>query len=204
MLGKSQIYRQKISGSVMLEFVLAFPVILTLMLACMQFAHIWMAKQVVHYAAYCAARAALVCEKGEYHGKDKGPQQAAEQVCAWVGRGMLAGESDKRIPGWGSIPGSGGVRRKTKVTIEELGAWNIKATVENDFALVFPLVGPMIGWGVNPWQSGSEWIEQHADETGDIGRADLVQYPHIRFTESVVLPKPYVMLPKSGLPAPGW
>ena len=43
----------------MLEFVLAFPLILTLMLACMQFAHMWMAKQVVHYAAYCAARAAL-------------------------------------------------------------------------------------------------------------------------------------------------
>jgi len=185
----------------MMEFVLAFPVILTLMLACMQFAHIWMAKQVVHYSAYCAARAALVAEKGEYK---KAGQQAAEQVCAWVDRGMLSGESDKRIPGWGNIPGSGGVARKTKVTIEELGQWNIKATVQNDFALVFPLVGPMIGWGVNPWQSGSEWIEQHADETGNIGMADLVQYPHIRFTEVVVLPKPYVTLPKSGLPAPGW
>lgn len=204
MRGEQHRLRQGPCGSIMLEFVLAFPVILTLMLACMQFAHIWMAKQVVHYSAYCAARAALVCEKGEYHGPDKAPQQAAEQVCAWVGRGMLAGESDKRIPGWGAIPGSGGIHRKTRVTIQEEGQWNIKATVENDFALVFPLVGPMIGWGVNPWQSGSEYLEQHVDDTGDIGRADLVQYPHIRFTESVVLPKPYVMLPKSGLPVSGW
>jgi len=52
-------------GSVMLEFVLAFPIVLTLLLGCMQFAHIWMAKQVVHYSAYCAARAVLVCEKSE-------------------------------------------------------------------------------------------------------------------------------------------
>ena len=189
------------SGSVMLEFVLSFPIILALMLGCMQFSHIWMAKQVVHYSAYCAARAALVCEEGEYQ---KAGQQAAEQVCAWVDRGMLSGESDKRVPGWGQIPGSGGVKRKTKVRIEKEGQWNIKATVENDFALVFPIAGPMIGWGVNPWEFGREWLEQRVDDSGNIGMADLVQYPHIKFTEVVVLPKPYVMLPKSGLPAPGW
>ena len=67
------------AGTVMLEFVLAFPLILTLMLGCMQFAHIWMAKQVVHYSAFCAARAALVCHDGE---RKAAAQQAAEQVCA--------------------------------------------------------------------------------------------------------------------------
>jgi Flp pilus assembly protein TadG len=189
------------SGSVMLEFVLAFPVILTLMLACMQFSHIWMAKQVVHYAAFCAARATLVCEKQE---RQKAAKQAAEQVCAWIAEGTTGGEADKRIPGWGEIPGSGGVARKTKVEIEDEGKWNVKATVEHDFGLIFPIIGPMIGWLVNPWESGNEWTEQRADETGNVGDADLIRQAHIRFKEVVVLPKPYVTLPVMGLPASGW
>ena len=55
----------------MLEFALAFPVILVLMLGCVQFAHLWVARVVVHYAAYCAARAALVTVCGE-----EGPSKA--------------------------------------------------------------------------------------------------------------------------------
>lgn len=188
-------------GTVMLEFVVAFPLILTLIMACMQFAHIWMGKQVVHYAAYCAARATLVCEKGEYQ---KAAQQAAEQVCAWVVNGMTEGETDKKIPGWGEIAGSGGVKRKTKVTIEEVGQWNIKAIVEQDFALIMPIAGPMIGWFCNPWDSGMEYVEQKTDDSGNIGDADMVRYAHIKFKETVYMPKPYVTLPKMGIPSGGW
>ncbi len=189
------------AGTVMLEFVLAFPLILALMLGCMQFAHIWMGRQVVHYAAFCAARAALVCEKDEYK---KAAQQAAEQVCAWVVNGMSAGEQDKKIPGWGEIPGSGGVGRKTRVKVEDAGPWNVKATVEHDFALIFPVAGAMIGWLANPWERNREYDEQRADTSGNIGDGDLVRYPHLRFTETVYLPKPYVTVPKMGLPAKGW
>ena len=185
----------------MLEFVLAFPLILTLMLACMQFSHIWMAKQVVHYAAFCAARAALVCEKGEYN---KAGQQAAEQVCAWIAEGSAPGEVDKRIPGWGTLPGSGGVGRKTRVRIETVGRWNVKATVEHDFGLIFPIVGPMIGWLLNPWDTNREFEEQRVDATGNAGATDLIRQAHLRFKETVYLPKPYVTVPKMGLPASGW
>ena len=187
----------------MLEFVLAFPIVLTLFLACLQFAHIWMAKQVVHYAAFCAARAALVSTEGEWPLVGK---RAAEQVCAWVVQGKTAGEPDKQIPGWGVIPGSGGVARKTRLTsLNKVGRWNIEATVEHDFALITPWVGPIIAWGMNPWASGQQFREQTpVDETGNIGDADMVRYPHIRFTERVVLPKPYVTVSPMGLPAAGW
>lgn len=187
----------------MLEFVLAFPVIMTLILACMQFAHMWTARQVVRYAAFCAARAALVCERGEYQ---KAGQQAAEQVCAWIVLGKRAGEQDKRVPGWGVIPGSGAVRRKTKVKMEQIDRWNVKATVTHDFALVFPLVGPMIGWGMDPWarSHSQRYLEQHADATGNIGKSDMVKWPHVRFTETAVLTKPYVTLPRMGIPVSGW
>ena len=51
-------------GSVMMEFVIALPVLLALVTGCIQFAHLVAARLVVHYAAYCAARAGLVtlCE----------------------------------------------------------------------------------------------------------------------------------------------
>jgi Flp pilus assembly protein TadG len=185
----------------MLEFVLAFPLILTLMMACMQFAHIWMAKQVVHYSAYCAARATLVCPNGE---RNAAAKQAAEQVCAWVVNGMTAGESDKQVPGWGEIPGSGGVARKTRVAITDIGKWNVQATVTHDFALIMPIAGPMIGWLTNPWDSGNEYTEQRADDSGNIGNADLIRYAHIQFIETVVMPKPYVTLPNMGIPSGGW
>jgi Flp pilus assembly protein TadG len=189
------------SGSVMLEFVLAFPLILVLLLACMQFAHMWMARQVVQYAAFAAARATLVCTQAEYQ---QAAQQAAEQVCAWISIGVTAGEKDKRVPGWGRIPGSGGVARKTRVRIETVGRWNVRATVEHDFALVFPLVGPIIGWGVSPWDRTRAYAEQHADMTGNVGDTETVRYPHVRFTEKIVMTKPYVTLPRMGLPASGW
>jgi len=188
----------------MLEFVIAFPLVLTLILACMQFAHIWMGKQVVHYAAFCAARAALVCEKGEYQ---KAGQQAAEQVCAWVVNGMTLGEVDKQIPVWGTIPGSGGVARKTRTTVTEVDQWMVKAKVEHDFALIMPIAGPMIGWLVNPWEtdvSGLQYLKQRVDDSGDIGLGDSIQYAHIKFVETVYLPKPYVTLPKMGIPSGGW
>ena len=193
---------RSVRGSVMLEFVLAFPLVLTLILACMQLAHLWLAKEVVHYAAFCAARASLVCETSEYQGAG---QRAAEQVCAWIAEGNTAGEQDKQIPGWGAIPGSGGVSRKTKATIASEGRWNIRATVSHDFALIFPLVGPMIGWGMNPWAKGQEYVEQQpVDSTGNIGDPDRVRYPHLRLTETVILPKPYATVSKMKIPVAGW
>ena len=184
----------------MLEFVIAFPVVITLVMGCMQFTHIWLGRLVVHYAAYAAARAALVCEESEWQAAGK---QAAEQVCAWVVNGMTDAETDKVIPGWGEIPGSGGVARKVKVTISLVDKWNIKAEVEHDFALIMPIAGPMIGWLENPWDTGVEYLEQQEDTTGNIGNGDMVRYPHIKFTETVYMPKPYVTVPKMGIPG-GW
>ena len=182
-----------------MECVLAFPLVVVLMLAVMQFSHIWLARQVVQYAAFCAARATLVCETGEF---DAAAQQAAEQVCAWIVKGHAPGEPDKVVPGWGGIPGSGGVHRKTRTRVTTR-AWNVEVEVEHDFALILPIVGQMIGWYVNPWQTSQEWLEQRADETGNIGSADVLFHPHIRFRERAILPKPYVTVLPSGLPG-GW
>jgi Flp pilus assembly protein TadG len=47
-------------GQSLLEFVISFPIVLFLVLAIMQFALMWNAKQVVNYAAFCAARSYIV------------------------------------------------------------------------------------------------------------------------------------------------
>jgi hypothetical protein len=192
--------RLRLGGSVTVEFLFSFPLLLALFLACMQISHIWVARHVVQYAAFSAARATLTAQRGEYRAV---AQQAAEQVCAWIVKGHRAGEEDKEIPGWGLIPGSGAVGRKTRVRVSERD-WNVEVEVEHDFALIIPIAGPIIGWAVNPWRSGGEWLEQRADPTGNAGAGDLIRSPHVRFRERALLSKPYVTLSPAGLPSGGW
>ncbi len=178
-------------GAVLMEFVIAFPVVLVMILGCVQIAHIWAARLVVNYAAFCAARSALTCHKSEY---DTTARWAAEEVCKWIVIGEAAGEQQRGLPGWGTVPGSGATRRKVAdVKIEETPNYNVKATVEFHFALVTPIVGPMIAWGVDPWSASDPWAETRSDATGNAHRfKDTVQYPHIVLKETVALPKPYI------------
>lgn len=219
------------TGSVMLEFVIAFPIVFTLILAVVQIAHIWVARLVVHYAAYCGARAALVhvCEEsGPSVHNDSWPRRselghegldaaycngdsiadglnglasseaewtankAAAVVCSWS---VMGGSDDANtsIPGWGDIPGSDAASRKTRAVVEfDPDTWNVEATVEHDFALITPIVGPMIAWGMNPWDKNRPWAVTNSDITGNVhADMDLVRYPHIRLKETVWLPKPY-------------
>lgn len=228
MVGLSKNTRQ---GTVMLEFVLAFPVVLVLILACIQIAHIWMARLVVHYAAYCAARAALVtvCDAGSHAADNDSwplstelpyrglqPQfcqngsigqgrngyarteaewaacRAAAQVCAWIVLGNAATEAQEMIPGWGEISGSGAAARKTRAIISN-DNWNVQATVEHDFALIVPLVGPIMAWGLDPWDADNQWAMLNSrDITMNVHNGiDSVAYPHVRLTETVWLSKPY-------------
>ena len=151
------------SGSVMLEFVIAFPLVLVLMLGCFQMAHLWIAKMVVHYAAFCAARSALVRPANEYQGA---AQQAAQQVCDWMGTGLLQAKTQN---------------------VSDGPEWNVTAEVTGTFSLLAPVVGPIIAWGMNPWDQASAW-----DTPSRSGaNTDSSGYPTITLTEKVTLPKPY-------------
>ena len=102
-------------GSVLMETVIVMPVLLLLIFGVIQFAHIWTARQMVAYAAFCATRAIMVVpDKSEE--KDIAAQKAAEIALSWIN---LVDDPDHRtaedvsyencvdIPGWGRIPGSG-------------------------------------------------------------------------------------------------
>lgn len=221
--------RQPRRGSVMMEFTIVFPVLLVLLFSCVQFAHIWGAKQVVHYAAFCAARAALVHVEEPYGPSfvnDSWPEpafelgyvgfdpqftrkdsiangirsghanseaeyagcKAAARVCAWVTMGGTGGIT---VPGWGEINGSDVVEMKTRAIVEfDRSTWNVQATVEHDFALVTPIVGPMLAWGMNPWAASGAWLKTTTDPTGDAYLSSF-PFPHIRLKETVWMAKPY-------------
>lgn len=163
------------SGSVMLEFVIAFPLVLVLMFACIQFSEIWIARMVVHYGAFCAARSALVCkDNSEYN--NGAPAQAAAQVCALL-----------QQP-WGLQSGN---RNSTQV--DGSPAWNVTATHTYTLSLITPIVGQIIAWGMNPWDDQTPWA------TTIDGHIDSLDYPTIILTEKVILPKPYKTMVNAGL-----
>jgi hypothetical protein len=158
------------TGSVMLEFVIAFPLVLVLMFACIQFSELWIARMVVHYGAFCAARSALVCTSGEYNGNNSAPSRAATSVCALL---------------WQSWPLQSGDRNST--TVGDDPTWNVTATHKYTFSLITPIVGQIMAWGMNPWEPNSLW-----QTTGNVnGNIDSLGYPTILLSEKVTLPKPY-------------
>ena len=63
------------SGQAMLEFILAFPPVLVLMLMIIEFAHFANVNQFAQYAAFAAARARLVAD-------DSAAAQAAREIRA--------------------------------------------------------------------------------------------------------------------------
>ena len=189
------------NGSMLIEAVVCIPVLLVMILGAMQIAHIWFARQVVQDAAYSSARVLLStpdqdCEKAV---KPNGAAwRAAANVCSWIALSQPEGSQGYEIPGWGAVPGSGGMEQKLELKLEQAGSkWNPKVTVTFDFPLVMPIAGHIIGWGVNPWADNREWQVQHADATGNKHSGEAMNYPYIRFTESASLVKPYVLLPFS-------
>lgn len=162
-------------GTVLMECVLVMPLLLMLIFSIVQFALIWYAQIMTHYAAYNAARAALVYHPGEYRQKDakanttdeflerKGPcWEAACRTLAWVSSspawdsdGMGGVGRTLRVPGWWDgrpIPYSAHIANQVRLRKEEcsegLGtnAPVVKVTVEFDFPLHVPVVGRMLAY----------------------------------------------------------
>jgi len=104
------------SGTVLMEFVIAFPPWLLLILGIMQFSMVAIARLVVLYAAHAGARAAMVA------GNDPAKMQAAaeraaRQVCALVLQVETSSAGRRSIPGWGELPGSGSVEDLVTVPV---------------------------------------------------------------------------------------
>lgn len=154
-------------GQALVEFAIVFPLQLLIVLGLLQLMQILVAKEMLTWAAFAAARAELVGESG---------QEAASLVMAPVsgppsppGAGAPA---DFRIPGWGSLNLSGYARSKTRAVREtEEGCMRVR--VECDL----PLWIPFANWAFH-WAAGGEnpvWDD----------------VPHLTMTETARIPRPW-------------
>lgn len=160
------------TGTVLMECVLVLPLLTLLIFAIVQFALIWYAQIMTHYAAYNAARAALVYHPGEYREVDEKGQvtdkflktsgvcwEAACRTLAWVSMSPDGGGSGFGIPGWwkqgdgyAPIPASSYVQNQVRVvddlasSCELTNAPAVKVTLEFDFPLHVPVIGKMIAY----------------------------------------------------------
>ena len=133
-------------GSMLMEFVLTMPILVILIMLVLQFAQLWLVREVVSYAAFCAARSTLCVVPAE---QSDAAKKAAMQVLAWVntfgsdgGTGSegtynagafsdikdgyefnyYEGSSDDsgnlKIPGWGGVPESSGLSDRVSVELD--------------------------------------------------------------------------------------
>ncbi|MGN0890552.1 MAG: TadE family protein [Candidatus Spyradenecus sp.] len=135
-------------GSVMMETVLIMPWFLLLVFGIIQTAILWTARLMCDYAAFCAARAALVYAPADYAEACPKAQNvaylAARQVLGWMSFSP-AGTSSASVPGWGEVPCSGLLDRQLKVSVaEEPESNSVCATVNFAFPLFVPVFATLI------------------------------------------------------------
>lgn len=205
-------------GTVLMEAVLCLPLLLLLVTGVIQFARIWEARLMVQYAAYNAARAALVYNTEDYADIDKstgkitfksseGPVWvAAVNTLAWksatsAGTGDASG--DYSFPGFSGdlsfrIHDSAFVRRQIVVSADK--SWESNGVVKVTVKFKSPLLFSIFALGSTQGDpesaedigSGSEAPLVH-DSSLDV--AEHTQWddsiPHVILTESCTMPKPW-------------
>lgn len=179
-------------GSVLVEAVLALPVLFLFIVGILQFSHIWMARQMTAYAAYAAARATMVVQPGEE--QQDAAENAARMVLSWIsladhGDGDET-ESKVTVPGWGKVLGSGSVLRewnsKGRVNV---AVSNIVGAVRAEVRFRFPLMMPLM----SVWNPDAD---SHASVDGLIlangGASGTIDgWRHIELRADCELPMPY-------------
>lgn len=128
-------------GSVLMEFIIVAPLMLILISMILQFAQIWIAREITAYAAYCACRSVL--SAGSWQEAERGAQRAAELACSWM---CLAG-----MPG--SVGKSSG---GTSETVSDIPRYHDRTDIPAEETIFggngAPVSGEIVipGWGAIP------------------------------------------------------
>lgn len=143
-------------GAVLAELALVFPLQLLVTMGIVQMGLLCVGHRIVQYAAFSAARAALVAEPNE---QMSDATRAAQIVCATIaGRSSRGSPSDRaEIPGWGKealnrFPFSVEKTRLKSLTVSPTTsskAGEVTAEIEHDFELVVPVVNLVFAFGAD-------------------------------------------------------
>lgn len=200
--GQSRNLLRDNGGTVLMESIMVLPLLLMLITGIFQFARFWQARLLTRYAAYNAARAALVYNPLHYRipADDPGPDAgkfmvrdgvcwlAAVQTLAWLGATPDSNPfwwipPGSKIPGE-KVPNSSLIKSQVRLVPEgcrEENGW-VRVTVAFDFPTLFAVFN-----AASLYPGG-----QTEKERGKIAAIDdPARYPHFTFVESSLLPKPW-------------
>ena len=185
-------------GSVMMEFTLVMPLLFMLIMGVCQTAHLGIARLMLRYASFCAARAVLVSHDSEAqaHAKD-----AAQKVMGWMGlySGANSGSGVEPIiiDGWGAAPDSylGGPRSDAvEASVVNDGSSNgqVEVMVKYRLPLVFPVYSFLLadkdGQPMEPGVHVFAGVEPLDEEP----RRAKPLFPVLTMYSSVKLPRPWL------------
>lgn len=183
-------------GTVLMESVMVLPLLLMLIAGIFQFARFWQAKLLTRYAAYNAARAALVYNPVHYRypADDPGPNAGKffekKGVC-WLAAvttlSWLSSTTDAKnlwVPGYGRVAHSTGIRSQVRLFAEgcrEENGW-VLVTLVFEFPTIFAAFDAAL---VHPDMTRGQ-------ANGELDRLfSTSKYPRFVFVESCLLPKPW-------------
>ena len=189
----------------MMETVIVMPIMLLLIFGIIQFAHIWIARQMVAYAAFCATRAIMVVPpdsndgEGEEREQTNAAEKAAEMALSWIN---FAGSDGNpvMIPGWGAVGGSetSSSEKRIKVQIVSKGSETDKPVAAVQVTFKFPLMIPamavnkIIASAASGLMSSGASGDFYADLDAAAGSPDTIDgWPCLKMKEVCVLPMPY-------------
>ena len=189
-------------GSVMMETVIVMPILLFLIFVIVQFAHIWTAKQMVSYAAFCATRAITVVPPGEQRAA---ALNAAKMALSWMclADGDEGSGAGVTVPGWGEILGARSVGSRVIVNPEDIirnGQDDANPVAAVKVTFKFPLlisamaVNRVLGTAASnaptSMDDGEYGFYANLDRlAGNPGEID--GWPFVTLSETCVLPMPY-------------
>lgn len=173
--------RNRQCGQALVEYAIVFPLQLMLTLAIIQLAHTFVAKQILDYAAFCGARAALV---GLSY--DDSLKAAAIPMSRIAGPSGVTEPDYVEVPGWGVLPNTGAARQKSTDPygrfeirqVQVAGEPAVRCEIDHAYELRVP-IGNMVSYQLADVFLGVENLEM-------IGGA-----PHIRIQATCTLPQPW-------------
>ena len=173
--------RRSERAQALVEYALIFPLQLMMTLAIIQLAHSFVAKQVLDYAAFCGARAAVVGLSYE-----DSLRAAAVPISRIAGPSGVIEPDDIVIPGWGLLRRSGAAIEKTvgpygRFEIEETdldGEPALRCNLTHAVELQVP-IGNVVAYRIAD-------VFLAADDLEQIGGA-----PHLRMDATCTLAQPW-------------
>ncbi|MBP5637972.1 MAG: pilus assembly protein [Victivallales bacterium] len=190
-------------GTVLMEFVMVMPILVFMIFCIIQLAIVCMAKQVTYYAAFSAARAAIVYHPSDFseNGKfytDRGVvHQAACTALSWLGQ-MPGGNGRIEIPDWGPVEGSGFIRNQVSIDPDNSAILTdvpgIKVTVLFRMPLLIPFAGHVIGYFHGGGSPEGNWTIDGlnpVDMAEKVGAIKLNDVPCFTLRETYILPRPW-------------